>query len=442
MTSSIPYSANSSSKTDNHERQAMVVQKFRSFQEAKEALWCFKPDADYYKSIQEFWNTTARLRPLKKYPHGISKYKFLAEAEKEMEKWLTTPHDEKNMNQLIQTEPVNSIQLQAGDDTILWWAENYIRFGVTSSASSQKVLIRDLNLFLNFIQKKNILKRSTWSPRLTVAFMEFLKSRTRSNGHRWWNDRTINRIIAHLKTFAKWVHGLQPFPLGNPTEKIKGLATASLLTIERALTKTERRRLLDAADLLLQIGGISKDRRRSRQSNERQKRKGYRAYRNRAILYCLIETGMRRAAIVNVNLADIDFLNRQILVTEKGNVQHSYLISKEGTKALEDYLRAERKKDNEKWNSPAFFLSASTSAKSNGRLTTRTVNNIWKDVCQLAGVKNKTPHSARHAMGKHIMEKTGNIAAVQRQLGHQNATYSMQYARISNDELSDVLNER
>jgi hypothetical protein len=68
----------------------MAIQKFRSFQEAKEALWCFKPDINYYQSIQEFWTTIAKLRPIKKYPHGISKYKSLAESEKKMEEWLTT----------------------------------------------------------------------------------------------------------------------------------------------------------------------------------------------------------------------------------------------------------------------------------------------------------------------------------------------------------------
>jgi site-specific recombinase XerC len=45
-------------------------------------------------------------------------------------------------------------------------------------------------------------------------------------------------------------------------------------------------------------------------------------------------------------------------------------------------------------------------------------------------------------MGKHIMQKTGNIAAVQRQLGHKNAAYSMQYSRITSEELCDVLNDR
>ena len=69
----------------------------------------------------------------------------------------------------------------------------------------------------------------------------------------------------------------------------------------------------------------------------------------------------------------------------------------------------------------------------------RTVNVIWDEVCKTASVEGRTPHSARHAMGKHIIEKTGNITAVQRQLGHKNAAYSMQYARITGEELLDVI---
>ena len=50
--------------------------------------------------------------------------------------------------------------------------------------------------------------------------------------------------------------------------------------------------------------------------------------------------------------------------------------------------------------------------------------------------------SARHAMGKHIIAKTGNIAAVQKQLGHRQATYAMQYARATTEELGRVLDDR
>ena len=55
----------------------------------------------------------------------------------------------------------------------------------------------------------------------------------------------------------------------------------------------------------------------------------------------------------------------------------------------------------------------------------------WKPTFRALGLPYVTPHSARHAIGKHIIAKTGNIAAVQRQLGHRQAAYAMQYARTN-----------
>ena len=44
--------------------------------------------------------------------------------------------------------------------------------------------------------------------------------------------------------------------------------------------------------------------------------------------------------------------------------------------------------------------------------------------------------------GRYIIEKTDNVAAVQRQLGHKNAAYSMQYSRITDEELNVILDGR
>jgi hypothetical protein len=40
------------------------------------------------------------------------------------------------------------------------------------------------------------------------------------------------------------------------------------------------------------------------------------------------------------------------------------------------------------------------------------------------------------------MEKTGNVAAVQKQLGNKNSAFSMQYAWITADDLLVALDER
>ncbi len=108
---------------------------------------------------------------------------------------------------------------------------------------------------------------------------------------------------------------------------------------------------------------------------------------------------------------------------------------------ITDYSVQERSGD-EGLASAVLFLPIEDNPRASGKLTADAVNRIWNEVRELAGVGAKTPHSARHAMGRHLIAKTGNMAAVQRQLGHKNASYSMQYARISDDELLDMLDER
>ena len=127
---------------------------------------------------------------------------------------------------------------------------------------------------------------------------------------------------------------------------------------------------------------------------------------------------------------------------EKGGATHTYHISQEGLRAIQEYLAQERPQDAAHWPSAALFLPAATVAQSQGRLAPLAVNEIWNAVCRTAQVQGRTPHSARHAIGKHIIAKTGNIAAVQKQLGHKQPAYSMQYLRVTGEELDRVLDER
>lgn len=345
---------------------------------------------------------------------------------------------------ILQITSRNNLATQMpGSDALADWVEAYFSLEVTTLESSQAVQRRDLGLFLDFLADElGSDDRRQWTSRLSSAFVRWLKQQLEENGARRWNDRTVNRIIAHLKTFAKWVHSLAPFPLGNPMAKVRAIPTASLLDLERALTDQERRRILDAADLLLETGGKSKDRHRYR-GKERPRRSSYRPYRNRAIIYTLIETGMRRSAVTRINLADVSAKGYQLKVIEKGDVVQSYQISRQGMQAIDDYLEQERPGDAGQFASPALFLATgSRRSASSGRLSPRTINAIWRQVCDAAGVEGKTPHSARHAMGRHIMEKTGNAAAVARQLKHKNLSYSLQYSRVTADEMAQILNER
>jgi len=150
------------------------------------------------------------------------------------------------------------IQLaEAMPDGLGWWVEQYFRFEVTTSPASQKVQRRDLALFLQYMTtEERTDQRVAWTPRLSRDFQLHVQKTVKDQGRRVWSDKTMLRIMAHLKTFAKWVHKLRPFPLGNPMAKLKLPAVGMGLEVDRAITPAERRKLLDAADLLLAIGGF------------------------------------------------------------------------------------------------------------------------------------------------------------------------------------------
>jgi len=337
-------------------------------------------------------------------------------------------------------------QVENIPDTIDFWANAYFQFEVTSSKATIKNQERVINLFKQFmLNEVGDLQRMKWTPRLTSSFIDHLRKEVKEKdgvNQRRWSDNTIHTKIAHLKTFSKWIHKYKPFPLGDPTEKLKITPKSNNLDIERALSKSERNIILDAADKLLSSGGVSKDRNRFKNIKKRPKRRHYRPFRNRAIIYTLIETGMRRSAVIKIDLHNVDFDKKIIAVIEKGGLTHKYKISQEGLNAIETYIERERSIDNERWNSPALFLTNSPNKKGDGRLTPQVINLIWKKICDDSKINGKTPHSARHAMGKHIIEKTGNISAVQRQLGHKNVAYSVAYARIGDEELQKVLDDR
>jgi hypothetical protein len=56
----------------------MPVTKFRSFQEAEEALWCFAPDKAYFQQVRQFFATASRMNQQNIRP-GITKYRSLDE---------------------------------------------------------------------------------------------------------------------------------------------------------------------------------------------------------------------------------------------------------------------------------------------------------------------------------------------------------------------------
>ena len=134
-------------------------------------------------------------------------------------------------------------------DGLHWWAEQYFRLRgdhqprVTESTAPRSGIVPALHADRRTDGSPGGVD-ATALPRFSAA-----RAARDAQGRRVWSDKTLLRIMAHLKTFAKWVHKLRPFPLGNPMGKLKLPTIGMGLEVERALTPAERRKLLDAADI-------------------------------------------------------------------------------------------------------------------------------------------------------------------------------------------------
>jgi hypothetical protein len=65
----------------------MPVYKFKSFQEARDALLVKEPDDNYYKMLSGFYATFGKLFT-RRFPHGVYKFKTIKEAQKQKDDWI------------------------------------------------------------------------------------------------------------------------------------------------------------------------------------------------------------------------------------------------------------------------------------------------------------------------------------------------------------------
>ncbi len=62
----------------------MPIYKFKTFEEAEQALWNLNPDEKYYNRVAELWEFENELSQIN-YPKGIFKFKTIEDANKHRE---------------------------------------------------------------------------------------------------------------------------------------------------------------------------------------------------------------------------------------------------------------------------------------------------------------------------------------------------------------------
>ena len=155
--------------------------------------------------------------------------------------------------------------------------------------------------------------------------------------------------------------------------------------------------------------------------------------RDLCILKLGFATGLRRSAIVQIDIDDLDLNHNQIKVTEKGD-KDFYIIIGEKLKAQILLWLEDREKYFNKANTNALFVS-----QENNRLSARSLKDIV-DKYTVGIDKKITPHVMRHSCATNLYEKTGDIYLTAKQLNHKNVTTTQKYAELSKEKQKRAAN--
>lgn len=143
--------------------------------------------------------------------------------------------------------------------------------------------------------------------------------------------------------------------------------------------------------------------------------------RDRALIDFLYSTGVRVSELCRLNITDIDFNNKELIVFGKGNKERIVYFDSRTKVHLNDYLES---RDD---NNDALFV---VSAEPHERLTPAGVEYIVKMIGNKAGVKKCHPHRFRRTLATRLINRGMPIEQVQKLLGHTKIDTTLIYAQV------------
>ena len=155
----------------------------------------------------------------------------------------------------------------------------------------------------------------------------------------------------------------------------------------------------------------------------------------RAILMILYGTGMRRAEVSRLKIADVDS-RRMIIRVEHGKGGHDrdLPLSPALLETLREYWR---------WKKPRTYLFPSGDSH-RGKDQPISDKSVWYACTQAArhaGIhKRVTPHTLRHSWATHLLEAGTDLRTIQILLGHGDLETTAKYLHLSQRHLHAVAN--
>lgn len=148
--------------------------------------------------------------------------------------------------------------------------------------------------------------------------------------------------------------------------------------------------------------------------------------RDLALIDLLSSTGMRVGELVKLNRSDIDYQNRECVVTGKGDKQRRVYFDARTKVHLQKYI------DSRTDDSPALFVSLLAPYN---RLEISGVEIRLRKIGRELNIAKVHPHKFRRTLATMAIDKGMPIEQVQHLLGHQSLDTTLQYAMVNQNNV-------
>lgn len=201
-------------------------------------------------------------------------------------------------------------------------------------------------------------------------------------------NRTLDNMRKVLSSFFSWLHDEEFLPR-NPCRAVKSIKYDKVLR--------------------LPFSGEELEKLKSACTNTR----------DIALIHFLHATGCRVSEVVSVDISDVDFQNRELVVYGKGGKERTVYLTQVASMYLEEYLK--KRKDGSK----ALFTG-----KGSNRIQKNGIEAAVKRIGERAGVDNVHPHRFRRTLATELISRGAAIQDVQMILGHEDIRTTQVYVYV------------
>ena len=146
--------------------------------------------------------------------------------------------------------------------------------------------------------------------------------------------------------------------------------------------------------------------------------------RDKAILLTFMCTGVRCRALTQINLSDINFINKTVTVIDKEDAERDCDLTETAIEAIGEWNKYRRRG----LDTDALFLSSH-----NKRISEREIETIVKKYTKSSLGYELSPHKLRAGFCTILYNETKDIRYVQKTVGHKNVTTTERYMVVNNN---------